>query len=283
VVDGASGEECDDGNAVTETCDYGQTACLVCDDICQEVAGETSYCGDNVIDPANGEECEPPNTPTCDAGCREITGVDLTGTWVAQIQTLGTLEVPVVGVADANLTLVLRVLITRSGSDLVEQFEICSMDAVTTPNPNDLVLTFTPEAIATMTATATIPEPVVMVGDPVPMPQFVALTGIDAADNPVDSDGDGFDGITIPTVIGGFIVTDAYSGMAITTDMNASLDTEDVITGGADFSAVGQVFSFSTAGLPGGPINVLPATTPVPITATRLEGDVPCSEVVLLF
>jgi len=53
-----AGEDCDDGNTVTEECTYGETSCTVCDSVCAEVAGATSYCGDSTTDGANGETCD---------------------------------------------------------------------------------------------------------------------------------------------------------------------------------------------------------------------------------
>ncbi len=51
-------EECDDGNTVTEECDYGLTSCTVCADTCTEQPGATSFCGDSLTDLGNGEECD---------------------------------------------------------------------------------------------------------------------------------------------------------------------------------------------------------------------------------
>ena len=42
-------ETCDDGNIITEVCDYGEPDCQVCNSSCQEVHGETSFCGDNDV------------------------------------------------------------------------------------------------------------------------------------------------------------------------------------------------------------------------------------------
>ncbi|MBN2360008.1 MAG: hypothetical protein JXR83_11190 [Deltaproteobacteria bacterium] len=79
-------ETCDDSNAVTETCDYGETSCTVCDSSCHEVAGATSYCSDGSIDGANGEQCDDGNLVTesceygkmscivCDSSCHEVEG-----------------------------------------------------------------------------------------------------------------------------------------------------------------------------------------------------------------
>lgn len=50
-------ETCDDGNAVTEHCDYGASSCMVCNSSCQQVSGATSSCGDGIVQPDN-EECD---------------------------------------------------------------------------------------------------------------------------------------------------------------------------------------------------------------------------------
>lgn len=66
-----TGEECDDGNTVTEKCDYGETECNVCASNCTIQAGVTEFCGDNV---KNGsEECDDGNTADndgCDSACK---------------------------------------------------------------------------------------------------------------------------------------------------------------------------------------------------------------------
>ena len=64
-------EQCDDGNAVTESCAYGEMSCNVCDASCRMVRGATSYCGDGVVDSANGESCDDGNTVASD-GCSAI-------------------------------------------------------------------------------------------------------------------------------------------------------------------------------------------------------------------
>ena len=67
------GEDCDDGNTVTEECDYGVVACTVCAADCSEIAGATSICGDGIVDEANGEECDGGGAPGgngCNLQCR---------------------------------------------------------------------------------------------------------------------------------------------------------------------------------------------------------------------
>ncbi len=64
-----AGEACDDGNAATEACAYGLRACTVCDAGCRSVAGATSFCGNGVVQPGLGEQCDGavPASDTCDA------------------------------------------------------------------------------------------------------------------------------------------------------------------------------------------------------------------------
>ena len=68
-----SGEQCDDGNTVTEVCDYGLTSCTVCAADCTEQAGATSFCGDGILQPDLGEVCEDGNSNDgdgCSANCQ---------------------------------------------------------------------------------------------------------------------------------------------------------------------------------------------------------------------
>ena len=70
----ATGEQCDDGNTVTEACAYGQASCTVCGATCQRVAGATSLCGDGRVDAAHGETCDDGNQGSgdgCSATCQD--------------------------------------------------------------------------------------------------------------------------------------------------------------------------------------------------------------------
>ena len=81
-------EECDDGNAVSESCEYGLLECIVCQSDCTQGSGETSYCGDGII---NGPEvCDDglaisdfSPTESCAFECSvELTEVDCAGYYV---------------------------------------------------------------------------------------------------------------------------------------------------------------------------------------------------------
>lgn len=69
VVEGL--EQCDDGNTITETCDYGLESCMVCDSSCQNVAGGgITYCSDGVVQGSEGETCDDGNLVNSD-GCSD--------------------------------------------------------------------------------------------------------------------------------------------------------------------------------------------------------------------
>ena len=72
IIEGA--ETCDDGNLRIENCDYGQESCTVCDDQCQQLNGATSFCGDGILDVANGEVCDDGDdndANACNNSCEE--------------------------------------------------------------------------------------------------------------------------------------------------------------------------------------------------------------------
>jgi cysteine-rich repeat protein len=67
-------EGCDDGNAITETCPYGQTSCTVCDATCNIVPGATLRCGDGILQ-SPPEACDDGNSSscgTCNASCSTL-------------------------------------------------------------------------------------------------------------------------------------------------------------------------------------------------------------------
>lgn len=49
-------EECDDGNTTTETCEYGEMTCRICNEFCQIVDLDGTWCGDGLLQ----------ETETCD-------------------------------------------------------------------------------------------------------------------------------------------------------------------------------------------------------------------------
>ena len=82
-------EICDDGNNFTETCAYGESECIICNQRCKEDFGALmGYCGDGIIQ--EQEQCDDGNVDNercqygeqsceiCSAQCRLVQG-DLTG------------------------------------------------------------------------------------------------------------------------------------------------------------------------------------------------------------
>lgn len=76
-----TGETCDDGNTISETCTYGQTSCTVCNSTCQSVAGQPGgRCGDGVIAANDVETCDDGNTTGGD-GCSSTCRIDV-NSWI---------------------------------------------------------------------------------------------------------------------------------------------------------------------------------------------------------
>jgi len=79
-----TGESCDDGNTVTESCTYGPSFCDVCDASCRLASVRGRTCGDGTTDPE--EQCDDDNLTTeqcsygltscsvCDDGCLLVAG-----------------------------------------------------------------------------------------------------------------------------------------------------------------------------------------------------------------
>jgi hypothetical protein len=63
----------------------------------------------------------------------------------------------------------------------------------------------------------------------------------------------------------------------------STLTDATTITGTAQFSSTGMVFGSNNPILTSGNINVTPSSNAIPFTATKLAGNVPCSEVLTHF
>ena len=78
IVDVRLGEECDDGNQITDDCAHGEGPCIVCGPSCTEEAGRIRACGDGIVDPE--EACDDGNVQDgdgCDSACQvEVCLVD---------------------------------------------------------------------------------------------------------------------------------------------------------------------------------------------------------------
>lgn len=64
-IDTSIGETCDDGNALTEDCDYAAESCVVCTSDCTEGAGGLRFCTDGLHEPAF-EDCDDGNEDDVD-------------------------------------------------------------------------------------------------------------------------------------------------------------------------------------------------------------------------
>jgi len=144
-------------------------------------------------------------------------------------------------------------------------------------------VTFTPAVIATLSTTTTENDFTATVGGAVPVPDMTILSGMDAMGKQVDSDMDMHDGVTVPSNIGGIIMLNAYTGLTIKVSLKATLKDANTITGTTSFTTTGTVFGSDNPILSSGMINVTPDSTAIPLTSTRLMGDVACADVVKMF
>lgn len=64
------GEDCDEGptGSADLACTYGEDSCVRCTSDCISIEGEPHYCGDEVLDSLDGEQCDPEG-PDCTSGC----------------------------------------------------------------------------------------------------------------------------------------------------------------------------------------------------------------------
>ncbi len=70
------GESCDDGNAVTDSCNYGvESGCTVCGFGCVDAPGMITFCGDGITDAANGEGCDDGGSTALD-GCDDACAIE---------------------------------------------------------------------------------------------------------------------------------------------------------------------------------------------------------------
>ena len=63
------GEQCDAAEQNADTCSYGVQSCTVCSTLCQTQAGVTTFCGDGVLQPGDGEVCDDGGNGRCLDNC----------------------------------------------------------------------------------------------------------------------------------------------------------------------------------------------------------------------
>jgi hypothetical protein len=209
--------------------------------------------------------------------------IDLSGTWISQVETPATESGPIVGDTDANLRMVFRLLFRNVGDTLEGTYEICDLTSVTTPDPKTLVVTFTPAVIATLKTVISQAAASVKVGDAAPIPKITLLSGIDTSGKSVDADADSHPGVTLPTSVGGTLSVNGYAGVTVNASFTSTLTGPDTLEGNGAVSATGIIFGSSSALITSGMIKIIPKADRIPFTATRLPGDVPCAEVLTKF
>ncbi len=217
-----------------------------------------------------------PPPPPPDAGG----GLDISGTFASHVTTSGTITVPLIGSQPATIDIVLRIFVQQSGGTLSNHLELCRLNTQT--SGGSLVVNFPASVLSLLVDDETVPAPNLTIGGPVPLPTFDVRTGEDAAGMPVDSDGDGNPGVTVPTTLLGNTIQ-SFVGLDLTLSFpSATLTDANTITGDSAFTTMGTVFDTNPLHLMG-PINVTPSSPTTPFVSTRLPGDVPCSQVLTMF
>ncbi len=273
-------------------------------------------CGNSIIEV--GEMCDPPDQGVlcgcfCAQDCMDICSECsyLVGTWISHVKTAGTITAPspIGTLTGATIDVVQRIVVTQSVPGFIDfRLDICSLSTTATGS-FPFSVDYSPAVIATLTTTGSTPFQIESVGDVVAFPSFTINTGWNGVytcclNNPtcptcpipgsayppittlpleccgaVDTDGDGNYAITLPIhLFNGALNLWAYAGLTMNISMaNMVLTDSNTMTGTTSFPITGYIFG-STAGATG-VLNVVPDSDAVPITMIKLDGDIPCSEV----
>ncbi len=243
--------------------------------------------------------------PNCDqcatgyAGYPDCQCIELTGTWITRLTTTGTISAPspVGTLTGATVDVVQRMYINHVSNEYVTQLEICSLNTIANGSL-PFSIDYLPAVLSTLGGTGATLYVCPLSGT-LAVPSFAINSGwggvvpttntcpapsgggfpVTTCSGAIDSDGDGIYGITLPThLIGGTLNYMAYSGLTMNVSFNDMvLTNETTINGNSNFSMNGYQFG-STAGWTG-TFNVIPDSTAVPVTAIKLEGNVPCTTV----
>ncbi len=290
----------------TATCANTQiSACVNGDGCCPKGCNATNdndclaVCGNGVIE--TGEQCDPPVAGSCSSTCQSC--IDLTGTWIASVTTGGSIAAPdLLGdpLTDAAIDFVLRVVVTKSGSALNTQFDICSL-STSTPSTSaaQIDITYQPAVLATLTASGSTTTNVCpTVGGTVTFPTFtinsgwggppapasntcpVPASGTTSCSGAIDSDGDGIYGDTLPiSYNGGLLNFDLYAGLTLTAALNGmTLTNASTQSGAMNLAVVGYLYGSSLTAV-SSDLSITTTPNPVSMTAIKLTGNVPCATV----
>jgi hypothetical protein len=252
----------------------------------------TAVCGDGCV--SGTEQCEPPNTTTCDANCQNIVCADITGTWISHLNTTGTITQGTLVIPNINIDYIISLYNRKESGKLVSTIRICELAA----GASGLVTSYSDAVIKTFTVSGSTPDFCAKVGEPVPIPTFQILSGTKSATLPTgttspcstdptstcdaapDTDADGKYGITLSTTLG-IVKINTYTGLVITISLNDMvLDNATTLSGTPSFLSNGFVWGTSV-GYGIGPIVVALDSNALPIEYYLLpgHGEVLCSQV----
>ena len=225
----------------------------------------------------------------CPAGCTAprdsdcSSEVDTAGVWFTKVSAPGTLTAANGQLtSESTVSAWIRLHISPTGGLTLN---VCKL---TVTGESTFGTTYPPALIKTLQTTAQFTGSTRMsLGTAVQLPVFTIYSGQSAAGVSIDAvpppfpggDGDGNDGVTIPSTVkigSKTSAIDIYSGLVITTKLNGlKLATASTITGELGFTTQGVVFG-STNRLLVSPGTTFEATTTAPtvaFTATKLDSD----------
>ena len=327
-----AGEKCDTGiaagnaGACPTSCNPGTDPCnpvklqgTGCQAACVATPITVAVCGDGCVTSPT-EQCEPPNTSTCNANCQSISCFDMTGTWATHVSVVGSLVAPdPVGTQTANIEVIQRLVVTKNGNDLDYQFDICKLVTATAPGASIAFETLYPAAmLATLTTTAVqtggatvcvtkdasvqLPEFVINTGwagpssKPTTIPTCPTIPASPLADivcppvpppspavtcsTAIDTDNDGYYGVSLESIVAGSLYLCVGAGLTIDTTLSNMVATDATTNTGITNFSTVGYAYGNNLGFGAGDITVTPPAN-VPVTAKKISATaVPCSEVI---
>lgn len=96
--------------------------------ICLRGGCRVTECGDRFTDSTAGEQCDPPNTVGCDAGCKALTTCDLSGVWGVKVTIRVTWgDGQALNILTDDLVLWERMDLTESGVAVTGSDRVCGL------------------------------------------------------------------------------------------------------------------------------------------------------------
>ncbi|MET0341086.1 MAG: hypothetical protein ABW252_08785 [Polyangiales bacterium] len=200
-------------------------------------------------------------------------GVEMAGTWFTKVDAKAEITAPLVGASVSDVKLALKLFVKQEGGKLVADVSTCDLDT----KSGSLSLNFD-KVEPHIKLTESIPDFEATVGGKVPLPKVKFVVGQDDSGSSVDADEDGQSGVTVSSTALGAVPFDAYVGLTLSIEMDASLKDEKTVSGTATFDSTAKIFGSGIPLVTSGNVTVKQVQGPVKFDAKHYEGDVPCAK-----